>query len=53
MGVDCEMCVNIESMFVIMAVRESNLHTNFENIPTNSNDVAENKLKFQKMTKYR
>ena len=25
-----------KSMFVIMAVRESDLHTNFENIPTQS-----------------
>ena len=32
-------------MFVIMAMRESDLHTNFENIPTNVNDVAESKLK--------
>ena len=37
-------------MFVIMAMRESDLHTNFENIPTNVDDVAENKLK---MAKYR
>ena len=32
-------------MFVIMAMRESDLHTNFENIPTDVNDVAESKLK--------
>ena len=37
-------------MFVIMAMRESDLHTNFENIPTKCYDVAENKLK---MAKYR
>ena len=34
-GVDCEICLNRE-MFVIMAVRECDLHTNIENITTKS-----------------
>ena len=36
MGVDCEIYLNRESMFAIMAISESDLHTNFENIPTQS-----------------
>ena len=48
-GVDCEICLTRE-MFVIMAVRECDLHTNIENITTKSNDVAENELE---MAKYR
>ena len=35
-------------MFVMMAVRECDLHTNFDNIPTNPNDVAENEPKMAK-----
>ena len=35
LGVHCEICLNKE-MFVIMAVRECDLHTNIENIPTKS-----------------
>ena len=35
-------------MFVIMAMRESDLHTNFETSPQNVNDVFENKLKMAK-----
>ena len=34
-GVDCEICLN-RKMFVIMAVRECDLHTNIGNIPTKS-----------------
>ena len=45
-GVDCEICLN-RGMFVIMAVRECDLHTNIETSPQNLNlaDLAENELK--------